>query len=59
MHRFGNPLIVKLLDGVGNPVNGALVQFLVSAGGGSVSASNVNTDANRLGASQLDKHRAQ
>jgi len=42
---LGNPLIVKLLDGAGNPVNGALVQFQVSAGGGGVSASTVNTDA--------------
>lgn len=43
---LNQPLIVQLLDGAGQPVSGGMVQFQVTAGGGSFKANTVNTDAN-------------
>jgi Big-like domain-containing protein/PKD domain-containing protein len=38
-------LVVRVLDGEGNPVVGRAVTWAIGAGGGSVSAQNTNTDA--------------
>src|SRR5437870_2958600 len=40
-----NPLVVAVLDSSGNPVAGLTVDFSVTGGGGSVSASTASTDA--------------
>jgi adhesin/invasin len=42
---LASPLVVKVTDAGGNPVLGISVTFAVTAGGGSLSAGSVNTDA--------------
>lgn len=41
-----NPLVVLVQDGSGNPQSGVTVNFVVTAGGGSVSPTSAVTDAN-------------
>jgi hypothetical protein len=43
---LANKLIVQLVDGSANAVQGQTVQFQVSLGGGSVQPASLNTDAN-------------
>lgn len=40
------PLVVRVLDEAGNPVRGQVVEFRVTAGGGSVSTGSAQTDRN-------------
>ena len=43
---FGSPVVVKVLDTNGNPVQGATVTFTVTSGNASLSSSSVPTGAN-------------
>lgn len=46
--ELANPLIVKVLDAGGNPVQGQTVNFRVTAGGGSVFAGASTTNADGI-----------
>ena len=48
-----NPFVVEARDQYDDPMEGVTVTFVVSAGGGSVSDTSVNTDANGLAQSTL------
>ena len=48
-----NPFVVEVRDENGNPLEGVTVTFAVSAGGGSLSDTSVDTDANGLAQSIL------
>ena len=51
--RLSTPFTVKVIDGSGNPMNGANVSFAVTGGGGSLTASVVATDSSGLASSFL------
>ena len=48
-----SPLVVRVVDGQGNPVRSAAVNWVVGAGGGSVSPGTVQTDTAGLASAQL------
>jgi adhesin/invasin len=50
---LANSFVVKVTDTNGNPVSGVAVAFAVTGGGGTLSASSVNTDASGKAASKL------
>ena len=50
---LANPFVVEVRDENGNPLEGVIVTFAVSAGGGSLSDTNVDTDTNGLAQSIL------
>ena len=50
---LANPFVVEVRDENGNPLEGVTVTFAVSAGGGSLSDTSVDTDANGLAQSIL------
>ena len=50
---LANPFVVEVRDQNGNPIEGVTVTFAVSAGGGSLSDTSVDTDANGLAQSTL------
>ena len=51
--QLTNPFVVKVTDSIGNPVSGVNVTFTVTAGGGSLTATQAATDAQGLAASTL------
>ncbi len=50
---LAQPLVIKVLDQAGTPVEGEIVVWQVTAGGGSVSPSQTTTDANGLTSTSL------
>ena len=50
---LANPFVVEVRDENGNPLEGVIVTFAVTAGGGSLSDTNVDTDTNGLGAESI------
>ena len=50
---LANPFVVEVRDENGNPLERVIVAFVVSAGGGSLSDTNVDTDTNGLAQSIL------
>ena len=50
---LANPFVVEVRDENGNPLEGVIVAFVVSAGGGLLSDTNVDTDTNGLAQSIL------